>query len=282
MPEMPEVETVRRGLIPHWVGRRISFVDLRRPDLRFPFPSNLEEALTGAKVVEIGRASKYLLIRLDNGNTWLSHLGMTGVWTIDSPGDGKHDHVYVEFDDGTLTSTYSDHRRFGIMDLMPTSSEREHKLLSGLGPEPLTDDFTLQSLKKGLHSRRSPIKTVLLDQRVVAGLGNIYVSEILHRSGISPTKTAAEVAGKSQRILVAVERIHKFTNEVIFDAIEAGGSTISDFRGVDGSGDLGYFPQQFMVFNREGETCKQESCEGIIRRIVQSGRSTFYCPRCQR
>ena len=123
MPEMPEVETVRRGLIPHWVGRKISFVDLRRPDLRFPFPSNLEEALTGAKVIEIGRASKYLLIRLDNGNTWLSHLGMTGVWTIDSPGEGKHDHVYVEFDDGALTSTYSDHRRFGIMDLMPTSSE---------------------------------------------------------------------------------------------------------------------------------------------------------------
>ena len=129
---------------------------------------------------------------------------MTGVWTIDSPGDGKHDHVYVEFDDGALTSTYSDHRRFGIMDLMPTSSESEHKLLSGLGPEPLTNDFTLQSLKEGLHSRRSPIKTVLLDQRVVAGLGNIYVSEILHRSGISPMKTAAEVAGKSQRIVVAV------------------------------------------------------------------------------
>ena len=149
MPEMPEVETVRRGLIPHWVGRRISFVDLRRPDLRFPFHEGFEEGLTEAKVEEIGRASKYLLIRLDNGRTWLSHLGMTGVWTIDSPGDGKHDHVYVEFDDGALTATYSDHRRFGIMDLMQTSSEKEHKLLSGLGPEPLTDEFTLHSLKLG-------------------------------------------------------------------------------------------------------------------------------------
>ncbi len=282
MPEMPEVETVRRGLVPHWVGRRVSFVDLRRPDLRFPFPDGFEEGLTGARVEAIGRASKYLLIRLDNGLTWLSHLGMTGVWTIDADGQGKHDHVYVEFDDGALTATYTDHRRFGIMDLFETAIEGEHKLLAGLGPEPLTDEFTPERLKAGLHGRRSPIKTVLLDQRIVAGLGNIYVSEILHRSGISPTKTAAEVAGKTQRIVVAVEKIHKFTNEVIFEAIEAGGSTISDFRGVDGSGDLGYFPQQFMVFNREGDTCKQESCGGTIRRIVQSGRSTFYCPRCQR
>jgi len=281
MPEMPEVETVRRGLEPHWVGRRISFVDLRRPNLRFPFPDGFDEGLTGATVEGIGRASKYLLIRLDNGLTWLSHLGMTGVWTIDADGEGKHDHVYVEFDDGALTATYTDHRRFGIMDLFETAGEADHKLLAGLGPEPLTEEFTPEALKAGLHGRRSPIKTVLLDQRVVAGLGNIYVSEILHRAGISPLKTAADVAGKSGRIVGAIERMWEQTNKVIFEAIEAGGSTISDFRGVDGSGDLGYFPHQFTVFNREGEECKREGCGGTVRRIVQSGRSTFYCSRCQ-
>ncbi len=282
MPELPEVETVRNGLIPHLVGRRISFVDLRRDDLRFPFPNGFEEGLTDSRVEAIDRRSKYLLFRLDNGLTWLSHLGMTGVWTIDSDGEGKHDHVHIEFDDGAVTATYTDHRRFGIMDLFATEDECEQKLLAGLGPEPLTAEFTILALKDALNGRRTPIKTALLDQRIVAGLGNIYVSEILHRAHISPLKTAAVVAGKSRRISVAIERIHRQTNEVIFEAIEAGGSTISDFRGVSGSGDLGYFPHRFTVFNREGEPCKNDSCAGTIRRIVQSGRSTFYCPKCQR
>ena len=281
MPEMPEVETVRRGLTPHLSGSIVSFVDLRRPNLRFPFPENFEEILIGAKIERIDRRSKYLLFRLSNGYTWMSHLGMTGVWTIGSEGKGKHDHVYFEFDDGLKTAVYTDHRRFGFMDIFETSNESEQKWLATLGPEPLTEDFTVQVLKSNLHGKRSPIKSALLDQRVVSGLGNIYVSEILFRSKISPIKTAAEVAGKSNRVNTKIQRIFENTNQVIAEAIMVGGSTISDFRGVSGESDLGYFAQQFRVFNREGEECIKENCKGKILRIVQSGRSTFYCPKCQ-
>ena len=228
MPEMPEVETVRRGLAPHLSGSVVSFVDLRRPNLRFPFPENFEEILIGAKIERIDRRSKYLLFRLSNGYTWMSHLGMTGVWTVGSEGKGKHDHVYFEFDDGMKTAVYTDHRRFGFMDIFETSNESEQKWLSSLGPEPLTDDFTDQVLKSNLHGKRSPIKSALLDQRVVSGLGNIYVSEILFRSNISPIKTAAEVAGKSNRVNTKIQRIFENTNQVIAEAIMVGGSTISD------------------------------------------------------
>ena len=282
MPEMPEVETVRRGLTPHLSGSIVSFVDLRRPNLRFPFPENFEEILIGAKIERIDRRSKYLLFRLSNGYTWMSHLGMTGVWTVGSEGKGKHDHVYFEFDDGLKTAVYTDHRRFGFMDIFETSNESEQKWLATLGPEPLTEDFTVQVLKSNLHEKRSPIKSALLDQRVVSGLGNIYVSEILFRSKISPIKTAAEVAGKSNRVNTKIQRIFENTNQVIAEAIMVGGSTISDFRGVSGESDLGYFAQQFRVFNREGEECIKENCKGKILRIVQSGRSTFYCPKCQK
>ena len=282
MPEMPEVETVRRGLTPHLSGSVVSFVDLRRPNLRFPFPDNFEEILIGAKIERIDRRSKYLLFRLSNGFTWMSHLGMTGVWTVGSEGKGKHDHVYFEFDDGMKTAVYTDHRRFGFMDIFETSNESEQKWLSSLGPEPLTDDFTAQVLKSNLHGKRSPIKSALLDQRVVSGLGNIYVSEILFRSKISPIKTASEVAGKSNMVNTKIKRIFENTNQVIAEAIMVGGSTISDFRGVSGDSDLGYFAQQFRVFNREGEECIKENCKCKILRIVQSGRSTFYCPKCQK
>ena len=282
MPEMPEVETVRRGLSPHLSGSIVSFVDLRRPNLRFPFPENFEEILIGAKIERIDRRSKYLLFRLSNGYTWMSHLGMTGVWTVGSEGKGKHDHVYFEFDDGLKTAVYTDHRRFGFMDIFETSNESEQKWLATLGPEPLTEDFTVQVLKSNLHGKRSPIKSALLDQRVVSGLGNIYVSEILFRSKISPIRTAAEVAGKSNRVNTKIQRIFENTNQVIAEAIMVGGSTISDFRGVSGESDLGYFAQQFRVFNREGEECIKENCKGKILRIVQSGRSTFYCPKCQK
>ena len=282
MPEMPEVETVRRGLTPHLSGSVVSFVDLRRPNLRFPFPENFEEILIGAKIERIDRRSKYLLFRLSNGYTWMSHLGMTGVWTVGSEGKGKHDHVYFEFDDGLKTAVYTDHRRFGFMDIFETSNESEQKWLATLGPEPLTEDFTVQVLKSNLHGKRSPIKSALLDQRVVSGLGNIYVSEILFRSKISPIRTAAEVAGKSNRVNTKIQRIFENTNQVIAEAIMVGGSTISDFRGVSGESDLGYFAQQFRVFNREGEECIKENCKGKILRIVQSGRSTFYCPKCQK
>ena len=282
MPEMPEVETVRRGLTPHLSGSIVSFVDLRRPNLRFPFPENFEEILIGAKIERIDRRSKYLLFRLSNGYTWMSHLGMTGVWTVGSEGKGKHDHVYFEFDDGLKTAVYTDHRRFGFMDIFETSNESEQKWLATLGPEPLTEDFTVQVLKSNLHGKRSPIKSALLDQRVVSGLGNIYVSEILFRSKISPIRAAAEVAGKSNRVNTKIQRIFENTNQVIAEAIMVGGSTISDFRGVSGESDLGYFAQQFRVFNREGEECIKENCKGKILRIVQSGRSTFYCPKCQK
>jgi len=282
MPEMPEVETVRRGLSPHLTGCVVTFVDLRRPNLRFHFPKNFEDILTGAKIEKIDRRSKYLLFRLSNGYTWMSHLGMTGVWTIGSEGKGKHDHVYFEFDDGMKTAVYTDHRRFGFMDVFETSKESEQKWLASLGPEPLTDDFTVQVLKSNLHGKRSPIKSSLLDQRVVSGLGNIYVSEILFRSKISPTKTASEVAGKGKKVNTKIQRIFENTNQVIAEAIMVGGSTISDFRGVSGETDLGYFAQQFKVFNREGEGCIKSDCEGKILRIVQSGRSTFYCPKCQK
>ncbi|MAV19597.1 MAG: DNA-formamidopyrimidine glycosylase, partial [Euryarchaeota archaeon TMED280] len=234
MPEMPEVETVRRGLTPHLSGSVVTFVDLRRPNLRFPFPDNFEEILIGAKIERIDRRSKYLLFRLSNGYTWMSHLGMTGVWTVGSEGKGKHDHVYFEFDDGMKTAVYTDHRRFGFMDIFETSNESEQKWLSSLGPEPLTDDFTAQVLKSNLHGKRSPIKSALLDQRVVSGLGNIYVSEILFRSKISPIKTASEVAGKSNMVNTKIKRIFENTNQVIAEAIMVGGSTISDFRGVSG------------------------------------------------
>lgn len=280
MPEMPEVETVRRGLVPHLVGKTISFVDLRRPNLRFPFPNDFEDTLTGAKIERIDRRSKYLLFRLSNGHTWMSHLGMTGVWTIDSEGSGKHDHVYFEFDDGAKTATYTDHRRFGFMDTFLTSEETNQKWLASLGPEPLTEEFTVEMLHSRLQGKRSPIKSALLDQSIVSGLGNIYVSEILFRSKISPIRTASEVSGS--RIGAKVMRIFENTNQVIAEAIMVGGSTISDFRGVSGDSDLGYFAQQFRVFNREGEVCINDSCKGVIRRIVQSGRSTFYCPKCQR
>ena len=282
MPEMPEVETVRRGLVPHLSGSIVSFVDLRRPNLRFPFPENFEEILTGAKIERIDRRSKYLLFRLSNGYTWMSHLGMTGVWTVGSEGKGKHDHAYFEFDDGMKTAVYTDHRRFGFMDVFETSNEAEQNWLATLGPEPLTDEFTVQILKSNLHGKRSPIKSALLDQRVVSGLGNIYVSEILFRSKVSPIKTAAEVAGKSNKVNIKIQRIFENTNQVIAEAIMVGGSTISDFRGVSGESDLGYFAQQFRVFNREGEECIEENCRGKILRIVQSGRSTFYCPKCQK
>jgi len=212
----------------------------------------------------------------------MSHLGMTGLWTMGSDGSGKHDHVYFEFDDGAKTATYTDHRRFGFMDTFLTSEESEQKWLASLGPEPLTGEFTIETLNSNLQGKRSPIKSALLDQRVVSGLGNIYVSEILFRCKISPIKTAAEITGKSKRVGVKVQRIFENTNQVIAEAIMVGGSTISDFRGVSGDSDLGYFAQQFRVFNREGEECITESCKGIILRIVQSGRSTFYCPKCQK
>jgi len=283
MPELPEVETVRRGLESHLTGRRIERVDLRRPDLRFPFPEGFTALLRGRLVESVERRAKYLLIRLDGDTTWMCHLGMTGRWTLlgadsNDSDDGPHDWVVVHLDDGGR-AVFSDHRRFGFMDHFETSEQDQNKFLAKLGPEPTPDELTPIDMAEALRGRRTPMKAALLDQRTVAGLGNIYVCEILFRSGISPRRKASSVAGKSG-VTKRVERVTAATHDVIVEAIDAGGSSISDFVNVEG--DLGYFSHSFQVYGREGESCLSEGCDAIIRRIVQSGRSTFYCPICQR
>ena len=297
MPELPEVETVRRGLEGHLLGRTIADVETLRDDLRFPFPSGFSEMQRGSVIESVNRRAKYLLIRLSGGKTWLCHLGMSGRWTLlgdgihsrpgrfangasVGSGDGPHDWVIVHLENGDR-AVYSDHRRFGIMDCFPTSEESGHRLLEGIGPEPTPDHLTPEELALNLRGRRTPIKTALLDQRTVAGLGNIYVCEILHRSRISPRRMAYTIAGKSggpDRVV----RITGATHDVITEAIDAGGSTLQDFRGVGGDEAMGYFVHNFLVYGREGMPCLRENCGGTVKRVVQSNRSTFFCPSCQR
>ncbi len=281
MPELPEVETVRRGLENHLNGQRIENVELRRPDLRFPFPSGFASRLRGRLVERIDRRAKYLLIRLDNGITWLCHLGMSGKWTLlgeDAQSDeGKHDWVVIYLENGRK-AVFSDHRRFGFMDLFETAEQDQNRFLAKLGPEPTPDYLTPMDLAENLRGRRMPMKAALLNQQVVAGLGNIYVSEILYRARISPRRSASSVAGKSG-VTRRVERVTAATHDVITEAIDAGGSSISDFASVDGA--LGYFALSHQVYGREGQPCVKQGCSGTIRRIVQSNRSTFYCPKCQ-
>jgi len=282
MPELPEVETVRKGLESHLTGRRIERVELRRPDLRFPFPKRFAALLRGRLVESVERRAKYLLIRLDGDATWMCHLGMTGRWTLlgaDSSevNDETHDWVVVHLDDGSR-AVFSDHRRFGFMDHFETSEQDQNRFLANLGPEPTPDHLTPMDMADALRGRRTPMKAALLDQRTVAGLGNIYVCEILFRAGISPRRNASSVAGKSG-VTKRVSRVTAATHDVIVEAIDAGGSSISDFVNVEG--DLGYFSHSFQVYGREGESCLSEGCDATIRRIVQSGRSTFYCPSCQ-
>ena len=283
MPELPEVETVRRGLENHLTGRRIERIELRRPDLRFSFPEGFAALLRGRRVESVERRAKYLLIRLDGDATWMCHLGMTGRWTLlgadsSEADDGPHDWVVVHLDDGGR-AVFSDHRRFGFMDHFATSEQDWNRFLAKLGPEPTPDYLTPMDMADALRGRRTSMKAALLDQRTVAGLGNIYVCEILFRSGISPRRNASSVAGKSG-VTKRVERVTAATHDVIVEAIDAGGSSISDFVNVEG--DLGYFSHSFQVYGREGEPCLSEGCEVTIKRIVQSGRSTFYCPNCQR
>jgi formamidopyrimidine-DNA glycosylase len=238
--------------------------------------------LRGRLVESVDRRAKYLLIRLSGGKTWMSHLGMTGRWTLlgadSQPGydDGPHDWVSVSLDDGGR-AVFTDHRRFGFMELFQTAEQDENRFLKKLGPEPTPDHLTPMDLAENLKGRKTSIKAALLDQRTVAGLGNIYVCEILFRAGVSPRRTAASVAGKSGGVSKRVERLTGATHDVIVEAIDAGGSSISDFANVVGA--LGYFTRSHQVYGREGEPCMQ--CDATIRRIVQSGRSTFYCPKCQ-
>lgn len=287
MPELPEVETVRRGLEPAMTGRRIERVILNRSDLRFPFPTQMAAVLEGARVQRLDRRAKYLLVRFDNVQTLLVHLGMTGRFSIEAdedhqqPGDfvyaapanPAHDHCVFEIEGG-VTVRYNDPRRFGFMVLFETALENEVSFLKDLGPEPNANDFSAPYLVSALEGRRTPIKAALLDQAIIAGLGNIYVCEALHRSRISPRREARTIKGERAERLTAAIR------QVIIDAINAGGSTLRDFASADGA--LGYFQHSFRAYGREGEACVTEGCEGEIRRIVQSGRSTFYCGRCQR
>lgn len=291
MPELPEVETVKRGLAPALEGRRIRRAELRRADLRFPFPARFAERLTGRQIETLSRRAKYILIHLDQGEVLLVHLGMTGRFTlkhpdgaVSAPGefyhgeggaaeDGPHDHVRLTLDDGTQV-TYSDPRRFGLMDLVPLSGLEAHKLLRHTGIEPLGNELSADFLKAGFKGRRTPVKAALLDQTLIAGLGNIYVCEALHRAGISPRRLAGKVPAASLARLAPVIR------EILEEAIRAGGSTLRDYARADGS--AGAFQQEFRVYDREGQPCRARGCGGTVKRIVQAGRSTFYCPRCQR
>lgn len=285
MPELPEVETVRRGLAPALVGRRIKRAQTKRADLRFPFPERFAARLKGRTVETLDRRAKYLLAHLDNGQVWITHLGMTGRWSIigakQQPGDfyyaeppnPTHTHVIVELEEGGRLE-FNDPRRFGYMDLIAEGELDAHPYFKGLGPEPLSNDFHEGHLKKAFAGKKTPIKAALLDQRVVAGLGNIYVVEALHRAHIAPTKLAGRVSAKR------LERLFHAIRAVLEEAIEAGGSTLSDYAGVDGA--QGQMQHRFRVYDREGEPCPTPDCGGTIQRLVQGGRSTFWCPRCQR
>lgn len=282
MPELPEVETVKRGLAPHLVGARLVRVVAHRPDLRFPLPDRLVARLTGARVEALERRAKYLLARLDTGETLVAHLGMTGRFLVGSgqPGafrfaagaDPKHTHLVFHTSDGAEIA-YNDARRFGYVDLIETEALSRHPWFAGLGPEPLGDLFTPQHLGEAFSGRSQAVKTALLDQRIVAGLGNIYVCEVLFRSGVDPRTPAGEISRARVRRLVSVVR------EVLTEAIAAGGSTLRDFRDADGA--LGYFQHSFRIYGREDEPCLKPKCCGVVRRIVQGGRSTFFCETCQ-
>ena len=278
MPELPEVETVLRGLAARLTGRVLVRVAVHRADLRWPLPKGLERRLTGARVLGFRRRGKYILMRLEGGDSLLLHLGMSGRIVIGRAGANApilHEHLVLETDDGGRVGLI-DPRRFGFVDLMATAAEDRHRLLAGLGPEPLDAAFTPAVLAASLAGKRTPIKAALLDQRVVAGLGNIYVCEALFRAGISPLRTAATVAGgRAARLVVAIKA-------TLTEAIAAGGSSLRDYA--QPSGELGYFQHAWKVYGREGEPCERcpgPPCPGI-KLVVQAGRSTFYCGRVQR
>ncbi len=275
MPELPEVETVRIGLAAALEGRRLMQVAINRPDLRKPFPRDFSQRLKNRRIEQVGRRAKYLLLALDGDETLIMHMGMSGQFTVlghNAPDmAGKHDHVVFVTDDGKRV-VFTDHRRFGLMTLAHTNDLDRHPLFAGIGPEPLGDDFTPQVLSAALKPRRTPVKSALLDQRVVAGLGNIYVCEALFRAGISPKRLASSVPGaRAARLVPAIK-------SVLNDALAAGGSSLRDYAHADG--ELGYFQHHFAVYGREGKPCPR--CTTSIRRIVQSGRSSFFCPHCQR
>ncbi len=297
MPELPEVETVRRGLAPAVEGKRIRRVRISEKHLRLPWPEGFVQQVTGRRVEALSRRAKFLLWRLSGGLWMISHLGMSGRFTVfppdasagqpqglgefyfqpaSAPEPAPHDHLIMEFDDGARV-VYADPRRFGFFDL--TEDPATHPMLRGLGPEPLSEDFNAAYLARELSRRAAPVKAVLLDQHVVAGIGNIYACEALFAARISPRRMARSLS-PSGRPTQRVERLVVATKQILEEAIRAGGSTLRDYRRADGR--EGGFQQKFLVYGREGEPCLREGCGGVIRRIVQSGRSTFFCPGCQR
>ena len=269
MPELPEVETTVRGLAKVLDGRRIASVELRREDLRRAFPPDLGQRLTGARVTGLGRRAKYGLIHTDRRDTLVFHLGMSGSWRIDQDRQDKHDHLLILTDDGRRLAL-NDPRRFGSVDLLKTEELEQWPAFRALGPEP-TGEVSGAWLRRQFGGRTAAVKTLLMDQRVIAGLGNIYACEALFRAGIDPRKAAGKLSKPK------LDRLAEAIPEVLEEAIAAGGSTLRDFVSPDGA--LGYFAKQFAVYDREGGSC---SCGGTVRRIVQGGRSTFFCPRCQR
>jgi len=271
MPELPEVETVVRGLRPVFVGRRLARVQLHRGDLRRPFPDGLVQRLVGARITAIDRRAKYGLIATDRDDTLVFHLGMSGRMRLDPDGIGKHDHVVFTTDDGHVVA-FNDARRFGSLDIVPTADLGTYPPFAALGPEPLGNDLTADHLIRAFAGRAAAIKPLLLDQGIVAGLGNIYVCEALYIARIDPRRPAGQVSPTRLRALVPAIR------QTLESAIAAGGASLRDHAQVDGT--LGYFQKQFCVYGRQGESCPDG--KGVVERIVQGGRSTFFCPRRQR
>jgi formamidopyrimidine-DNA glycosylase len=296
MPELPEVETVRRGLAPVLEGARFAKVEQRRADLRFPFPQNFAARLEGRRVERLERRAKYLLARLDSGEALAMHLGMSGRFTIENgAGTGspemlgefvhdaghhaRHDHVVFTMTNGAAIR-YNDARRFGYMALIEPGGLDSHPLFKGLGIEPLGPEMTPAYIAGRAAGRAQPLKAFLLDQRIVAGLGNIYVCEALHRAVLAPSRPASVLAGKTGAPSAAGRKLAEAIVAVLKDAVAAGGSSLRDYRQADGS--LGYFQHTFCVYGREGKVCMRRGCGGMVERMVQNGRSTFYCPRCQK
>ena len=296
MPELPEVETVRRGLAPTMEGALLLRAELRRPDLRFPFPAGFSELLAGRRITSLGRRAKYLLIDLEGGDVVIAHLGMSGSFRIEEstsaamPGDfhhprgkdEKHDHVIFHLENarGAARVIYNDPRRFGFMDVVRRDVLASHAFFRDLGEEPTGNLLDARYLAARLSGKTQPLKSALLDQKIIAGLGNIYVCEALWRSGLSPLRAAGTLADAKGRPKTTLVRLTDAIRAVIADAIAAGGSSLRDHIQTDGT--LGYFQHSFSVYDREGKPCRTTGCDGTVTRIVQAGRSTFYCPKCQK
>ena len=296
MPELPEVETVRRGLAPTMEGALLLRAELRRPDLRFPFPAGFSELLAGRRITSLGRRAKYLLIDLEGGDVVIAHLGMSGSFRIEEgtsaamPGDfhhqrgkdEKHDHVIFHLENarGPARVIYNDPRRFGFMDVVRRDILASHAFFRDLGEEPTGNLLDARYLAARLSGKAQPLKSALLDQKIIAGLGNIYVCEALWRSGLSPLRAAGTLVDAKGRPKTTLVRLTDAIRAVIADAIAAGGSSLRDHIQTDGT--LGYFQHSFSVYDREGKPCRTTGCDGTVTRIVQAGRSTFYCPKCQK